>query len=113
LDIIYPLSQGEEMSKKILSLDLGITSIGYSVREEFENDRYSLVDYGVSMFDTPYDKDGSSKKLKHSENRSTTKLYGLKKERNKELAKLLEEFALGDKEYVLYQEKQNIYKNKR
>lgn len=100
------------MSKKILSLDLGITSIGYSVLEEFENDRYGLVDYGVSMFDTPYDKDGSSKKLKHSENKSTTKLYGLKKERKKELAKLFEEFGFGDKDYFLYQEKQNKYKNK-
>jgi len=39
--------------KKILSLDLGITSIGYSVLDELENDRYSLIDYGVSMYNTP------------------------------------------------------------
>jgi CRISPR-associated endonuclease Csn1 len=54
--------------KKILSLDLGITSIGYSILNEFENDKYSLIDYGVNMFDTPYDKDGNSKKLIHSQN---------------------------------------------
>lgn len=49
--------------KKVLSLDLGITSIGYSILEEFKNDRYSLIDYGVSMFDKATDKDGKSKKL--------------------------------------------------
>jgi len=47
---------------KILSLDLGITSIGYSVLSKKEQNRYELIDYGVSMFDTPYDKDGKSKK---------------------------------------------------
>ena len=29
--------------KKILSLDLGITSIGHSILNEFENDKYSLI----------------------------------------------------------------------
>ena len=66
--------------KKILSLDLGITSIGYSILEEMDNDRYSLVDYGVSMFDKPVDKDGNSKKLLHSQSKSTTKLYDLRKQ---------------------------------
>ncbi len=100
------------MSKKILSLDLGITSIGYSILEEMENDRYSLVDYGVSMFDKAIDKDGNSKKLLHSASASTTKLYKLRKERKIALALLFEEFGFGEKDYFLYQEKQNIYKNK-
>ena len=69
------------MSKRILSLDLGITSIGYSILDEMENDRYSLVDYGVSMFDKAIDKDGNSKKLLHSASSSTTKLYKLRKKR--------------------------------
>lgn len=100
------------MSKKILSLDLGITSIGYSILEEFENDRYSLVDYGVSMFDKATDKDGNSKKLLHSASMSTSNLYNLRKERKINLAKIFEKFGLGEVEYFLYQEKQNIYKNK-
>jgi CRISPR-associated endonuclease Csn1 len=100
------------MSKKILSLDLGITSIGYSVLEELENDRYSLVDYGVSMFDKATDKDGNSKKLLHSASSSTANLFDLRKRRKKTLAQLFEEFDFGEKEYFLYQEKQNIYKNK-
>ncbi len=100
------------MSKKILSLDLGITSIGYSILEEFENDRYSLIDYGVSMFDKPTDKDGNSKKLLHSASASTTNLYNLRKQRKQNLAQLFEDFNLSSKSVLLNQEKQNIYKNK-
>lgn len=48
------------MSKKILSLDLGITSIGYAILNEMDNDRYGLIDYGISMFDKATDKDGKS-----------------------------------------------------
>ncbi|WP_024954358.1 hypothetical protein [Sulfurospirillum arcachonense] len=83
------------MSKKILSLDLGITSLGYSVLDEKENDRYLLLDYGVNMFDAPYDKEGNSKKLLHSKSISTSNLYNLRKKRKKELAKLFEDFKLG------------------
>ncbi|MCF6331260.1 MAG: hypothetical protein L3I99_06915 [Sulfurimonas sp.] len=80
--------------KKILSLDLGITSIGYSILKELDNDRYSLVDYGVSMFDKPTDKDGNSKKL----------LYSLRKKRKQNLAKLFEDFNLAKKIDLLNQE---------
>jgi len=98
--------------KKILSLDLGITSIGYSILNELDNDKYSLIDYGVNMFDTPYDKDGKSKKVIHSQNTSTTKLYKLRKQRKKNLAKLFEEFNFGKKEEFLLQEKKNLFINK-
>ena len=100
------------MNKKILSLDLGITSIGYSVLTEHDSDRYSLQNYGVSMFDKPINKDGKSKKLLHSESISTTKLYTLRKERKQNLAKLFEEFKLSLSATLLTQEKENIYKNK-
>ncbi len=100
------------MVKKILSLDLGITSIGYALLGEHENDRYALIDYGVSMFDKATDKDGNSKKLLHSASSSASNLVNLRKKRKKNLAKLFEEFGLGEKEYFLYQERQNIYKNK-
>ncbi len=93
------------MSKKILALDLGLTSCGYSVLDELENDRYSLVDYGVFMFDNPINKDGKSKKLLHAQSQSASKLVNLRKERKKNLAKVFEKFGFGDKEYFLYQEK--------
>jgi len=104
--------KGCVMVKRILSLDLGITSIGYALLKEHENDRYALKDYGVSMFDKATDKDGNSKKLLHSASSSASNLVNLRKKRKKNLAKLFEEFGLGEKEYFLYQERQNIYKNK-
>ncbi len=93
------------MSKKILALDLGITSCGYSVLDELENNRYTLRDYGVFMFDNSINKDGKSKKLLHSQSQSASKLVSLRKERKKNLAKVFEEFGFGDKKYFLYQEK--------
>ena len=96
----------------ILSLDLGITSIGYSILEKKENNRYSLIDYGVSMFDAPFDKDGKSKKLLHSTNTSMSNLYAKRKQRKKALANLFEKFGLAKAQKLLQQEKQNIYKNK-
>jgi len=98
--------------KKILSLDLGITSIGYSVLKELENDRYSLINYGVSMFDKATDKDGNSKKLLHSATTSTSNLYTLRKKRKKNLAKIFEKYGLGNSSDLLTQEKQNVYINK-
>lgn len=93
------------MNKKVLALDLGITSIGYSILKELGNDKYSLVDYGVSMFDKPTDKDGKSKKLLHSASMSASNLVSLRKNRKRNLAKVFEDFNLGDKEYFLYYEK--------
>ncbi len=100
------------MSKNILSLDLGITSIGYSVLQEYKNDRYSVLDYGLSMFDKPLDKDGNSKKLLHSASASTTKLYNLRKKRKQNLAQLFEDFQLSSKTLLLKQEKNNQFINK-
>lgn len=100
------------MSKKILSLDLGITSIGYSVLDEHKSDKYTLLDYGLSMFDKPLDKDGNSKKLLHSVSASTAKLYGLRKERKQNLAKLFEQYKLSSYVALLQQEKENSYINK-
>jgi len=100
------------MSKKILSLDLGITSIGYSILEEVSENRYSLLDYGLSMFDKATDKDGNSKKLLHSSASSAKNLYTLRKERKKSLAKLFELFNFSTSLKLLNQEKENLYINK-
>jgi CRISPR-associated endonuclease Csn1 len=100
------------MNKKILSLDLGITSIGYSILEEMDNDRYTLIDYGVSMFDKATDKDGKSKKLLHSASKSSTNLKKLRKERKQNLARLFEKYKFGSATEFLKQEKKNIYIDK-
>lgn len=100
------------MSKKILSLDLGITSIGYSVLENISLNQYKLLDYGVSMFDKPTDKDGNSKKLLHSASASQTKLYNNRKIRKQNLALLFEEFSLGTKDDLLKIQKENTIINK-
>jgi CRISPR-associated endonuclease Csn1 len=98
--------------KQILSLDLGITSVGYSVIQEHETDKYSLIDYGVSMFDKPTDKDGNSKKLLHSQALSAKNLHKLRKKRKQNLASLFEKYHLDNRERLLQQEKDNLYKNK-
>ncbi len=100
------------MNKKILSLDLGITSIGYSVLDEMENDRYSLVDYGISMFDKATDKDGKSKKLLHSASQSSSNLHDLRKQRTQNLSALFEKYALGYADDFLQQERDNRYTDK-
>ena len=100
--------------KKILSLDLGITSIGYAVMKEEQPQRYSLVDYGVLMFDSPFvdDKKRTSKKLLHSAALSSKKLTTLKKKRKQALAQLFEDFKLHSSSKLLENEKSNLYKNK-
>jgi len=100
------------MNKKILSLDLGITSIGYSILNEMDNDRYALIDYGMSMFDKATDSKGKSKKLLHSASKSSTKLYDLRKERTKNLANLFEKYSLGQAKEFLKQERDNLFINK-
>lgn len=100
------------MSKQILSLDLGVTSIGYSILNELGNNKYSLIDYGVSMFDKATDKDGNSKKLLHSQSESSKKLYSLRKMRKRNLAELFQKYNLGIKQELLNQEKKNIHINK-
>ena len=100
------------MSKKILSLDLGITSIGYAILDEMDNDRYSLVDYGISMFDKATDKDGKSKKLLHSASQSSANLYDLRKQRTQNLAMLFEKYKLASADNLLRQERENKYINK-
>jgi len=100
------------MGTKILSLDLGITSIGYSILDEMDNDRYSLVDYGISMFDKATDKDGKSKKLLHSASQSSANLHDLRKQRTQNLAMLFEKYKLAGADNLLRQERENRYVNK-
>ena len=57
------------MATKVLTLDLGITSCGYSVVEE-NNGSYKLIDYGVVMRDNPYDGSTQKDRSEHKRNRT-------------------------------------------
>jgi CRISPR-associated endonuclease Csn1 len=70
---------------KILSLDLGVTSCGYSVMQQLENNSYSLLDYGVAMRDNP--SDGGTQKDRR-EKKQSRDLLDKKKNRLKELKQL-------------------------
>lgn len=70
---------------KILSLDLGVTSCGYSVMQQSEENNYSLLDYGVVMRDNP--NDGGSQKERR-EKKQLRDLLEKKKDRLKKVKHL-------------------------
>ena len=57
------------MLTKILALDLGVTSCGYSVVEEID-DNYRLIDYGLVMRDNPYDGNTQKDRREHKQSRT-------------------------------------------
>lgn len=63
---------------KILSLDLGVTSLGYSILNEHSIGNYELIDYGVVMRDNPNDSGTQSEWKEHIQSR---KLKEKKKQR--------------------------------
>lgn len=67
---------------KILALDLGVTSCGFSVLNEIAINQYSLIDYGVVMRDNPNDT-GTQKQWR--EHKQLRKLKEKKKKRVKDL----------------------------
>ncbi|TKI70841.1 type II CRISPR RNA-guided endonuclease Cas9 [Sulfurimonas crateris] len=81
---------------KILSLDLGVTSCGYSVMQELESNSYSLLDYGVVMRDNPYD---GGTQQERREKKQSRNLLDKKKKRIKDIKQLFTYYNL------IYQEK--------
>ncbi|EQB39311.1 hypothetical protein M947_07580 [Sulfurimonas hongkongensis] len=80
----------------ILSLDLGVTSCGYSVMQELEKNSYSLLDYGVVMRDNPHD---SGTQQERREKKQSRNLLDKKKKRIKEIKQLFASY------HLKYQEK--------
>ena len=78
------------MSKLILSLDLGITSCGFSVLEELQ-ESYRLIDYGVIMRDNPFDGNTQSDRSLHKQSRA---LLDKKLSRVKKIKKIFLEFGI-------------------
>lgn len=88
---------------KILSLDLGVTSCGYSVMQQQESNSYSLLDYGVVMRDNPHD--GGTQKDRR-EKKQSRDLLDKKKDRLKEIKQLFKISSLTYQDKKIY----NIWK---
>ncbi|AKF24784.1 hypothetical protein YH65_04835 [Sulfurovum lithotrophicum] len=94
------------MSKKILAVDLGITSFGFSVLKEVEENSYINIDNSVIMRDAPYDKDGKSKQTSRREQASQRSLGEKRRQRIKEVAKTFNSFGV-----LSYDECMQVQKN--
>lgn len=87
------------MNKKILALDLGVTSCGYSVLNQIDTNQYSLIDYGVVMRDNPHESGTQSEWKTYIQQR---KLKDGKKGRIRSIKKIFDTFNLDfeEKSYV-------------
>ncbi|NPA29798.1 MAG: type II CRISPR RNA-guided endonuclease Cas9, partial [Epsilonproteobacteria bacterium] len=80
--------------KKILAIDLGITSFGYAILEEEKKNRLRSIDNSVIMRDSPYNEKGESSQYERSTFRSLRRLIEKRKKRIKCVAKIFETFGL-------------------
>lgn len=92
--IFYYISKGKSMGKKILALDLGITSLGYSILEELAEHSYRCLDNSVTMRDAPYDKDGNSNQTVYRGQKSQRSLIHKRQMRIKNTARVFERFGI-------------------
>ncbi|WP_457608234.1 type II CRISPR RNA-guided endonuclease Cas9 [Nitratifractor sp.] len=80
---------------KILAVDLGVSSFGYSILQATESaNRYVCVDNSVCMRDIPYNESGESAQKEHSAYRSMRRLIQKRKKRIRCVAKVFEDFGL-------------------
>ncbi len=100
------------MGKKILAVDLGITSFGYAVLEEIEENIYRCLDNAVVMRDSPYNESGESTQHIRSLQRSQRRLNEKKKKRIKCIAKVFDRFGLLPYEEALKVNRENRIKNR-
>ena len=100
------------MSKKILAVDLGITSFGYAVLEEVAKNSYSCLDNAVVMRDSPYNESGESMQHVRSQQRSQRILNEKKKKRIRCIAKVFDRFGLLPYEKALEVNRVNRIKNR-
>ncbi len=84
---------------KILSLDLGVTSCGYSVLKQIENNSYSIMDYGVVMRDNPHD---GGTQQERREKKQSRDLLDKKKNRLRNIKQLFKSFNIHYQDKKLY-----------
>ncbi len=95
------------MGKKILALDLGITSLGYTILEEVAEYSYRCLDNSIIMRDAPYDTDGNSTQTSRREQKSQRSLIEKRKKRVKDTAKVFEAFGLLDYSSCMLMQNEN------
>ncbi len=94
--------------KKILALDLGITSLGYSVLEEAGEHSYRVLDNAVIMRDAPFDKQsGESTQSQRRVQKSMRRLNEKRKRRVREVARIFDRFGLLSFEQCMQIQKEN------
>jgi CRISPR-associated endonuclease Csn1 len=98
--------------KKILALDLGITSLGYAVLEEDEKNSYKFIDNSVLMRKAPYDENGNSAQSSFSTFRSLRKLKQKQKKRIKSIANFFDKFNLISYEKLVDFQNSNLITDK-
>ena len=82
---------------KILSLDLGVTSCGFSVLKQIDTNSYSLLDYGVVMRDNPNDGGTQQEWREHKQQR---KLKDGKKYRVNQIKQIFKDFNFEEKYFL-------------
>lgn len=85
---------GDILMKKILAVDLGISSFGFAVCIENDTNTYTCIDHGVIMRNTPYDKQGNSSQSEFSQKRRLSKLYHKRKKRIKKIAEIFDQYGI-------------------
>ncbi|MCB4775455.1 MAG: type II CRISPR RNA-guided endonuclease Cas9 [Sulfurovum sp.] len=96
------------MGKKILGLDLGITSLGSSILEEVDKNSYRIIDSFTMMRDAPYDiKSGESSQKQRSTQKSQRSLNEKRKRRVKNVARVFDAFNLLNFDSCMQVQKEN------
>ena len=99
--------------KKILSLDMGITSLGFAILEVVDDNSYKVVDNAVIMRDAPFDiKSGESTQSQRRMHKSMRALNEKRKRRVKEVARIFERFGLLSFQECMKVQKENKIINK-
>ena len=106
-------SGGRIMGRKILSLDLGITSLGFNVAKEVGENSYKVIDNGVLMRDAPFDvKSGESSQKQRSIHKGQRDLNEKRKRRIKEVARIFDKFGILNFEACMRVQKENRFIDK-
>ncbi len=101
------------MGRKILALDLGITSLGFKAVQEVGENSYKVIDHGVLMRDAPFDvKSGESSQKQRSTQKSQRDLNEKRKRRIKKVARIFESFGMLDFETCMQVQKENLFVDK-
>lgn len=79
--------------KKILGLDIGTTSVGWAVVKQLEDNKWTIDDFGVRIFDEPIDNSDISSAAKRRTFRSKRRLLRRRSRRIRDLKYYLQKYG--------------------